>query len=151
MRSAEEMQTLIHRVVGLCMKVHRYFGPGRQEKVYENSLVIELRMAGIQAEFQKQLDTFYHGEFVGRDVVDCLIDDELIVEFKVAERIVSAHEVQIVNYLKSSGKETGLLVNFGAASLEFRTKHRAPPNVREEPADYLVTPTSTPLVHLAEI
>lgn len=106
------------------MKVHRYFGPGREERIYENAGAIELQKAGVPAVFQQQIETYYYDDLVGHSIADCIVDAELILEFKAVAAIIPAHETQLVNYLHATKRDVGLLVNFGAPSLEFRTKDR---------------------------
>lgn len=124
MRTPEEMQALVRRIVGLCMKVHRYFGPGQDEIVYENSVAIEFRQAEIPAVFQPKISVYYYADKVGGCKLDCLVDDELVVEFKAEDSIKPAHEAQVVRYLNATKKDVALLINFGGPSLQFRTKSR---------------------------
>ena len=122
--SEERELDLAGRVIGLAMKVHRKLGPGFLESVYENALALELTRAGLPFERQKPLQVHYEGVVVGDFAADLLIEGTLIVELKAVSAIAPVHEVQLVNYLTTTGIEDGLLLNFGAASLEFKRKYR---------------------------
>ena len=122
--SADKELDLAGRVIGLAMKVHRVLGPGFLESVYESALCIELQRGGIAFERQKALCVLYEGAVVGDFVSDLVIEGKLLVELKAVVTLVPVHEVQLVNYLTATGVEDGLLLNFGAASLEFKRKYR---------------------------
>jgi len=111
-------------IVGLAMKVHRKLGSGFLEAVYRNSLAHELRKANILFECHPTLAVFYDEIEVGVYQADLVVDGKLIVELKVASSIADEHMAQLVNYLTATKIEDGLLLNFGAPSLEFRTKTR---------------------------
>jgi GxxExxY protein len=115
---------LARTVVGLAMKVHRTLGCGFAEAVYRNSLAFELRKAGIGFECHPAISVMYEGTEVGIYQADLIIEKKLIVELKVASGISDEHLVQLVNYLSATKIEDGLLLNFGTAKLEFRTKTR---------------------------
>ena len=115
---------LTGKVIGCAMKVHSTLGPGFLESVYEHALAHELRKAGVIFAEQQPIDVFYDGVTVGHFTADLLVQNRLIVELKAAQSLCEAHEVQLVNYLLATGINTGLLINFGAASLEFKRKSR---------------------------
>jgi GxxExxY protein len=117
---------LCGKVIGLAMKVHSALGSGFLESVYHNALAHELKKAGMRFETEKRLDVSYDGVLVGEFAADFLVEDELIVELKAVQNLVTAHEVQTVNYLVATGKDAGLLVNFGGERLEFKKKFRLP-------------------------
>jgi GxxExxY protein len=81
--------------------------------VYENGLALELREAGFGVEQQHPIEVRYRGVVIGEYVADLIVDGEVIVEVKAVSAIDPAHEVQLVNYLKATGCEVGLLINFG--------------------------------------
>jgi len=124
---------LAGKIIGLAMKVHRALGPGFLESVYENALAVELQRAGFVFERRKLLRVTYEGVVIGDFIADLVVENSLIVELKAVSAIVPAHELQLVNYLTATGIEDGLLLNFGAASLEFKRKFRTyrPPRVKE--------------------
>lgn len=93
--------------------VYNKLGYGFLEKVYENGMMIELKRIGLNAEKQKQLKVFYDEFEIGEYYADIIVNDCVIVELKAAESICPEHEAQLVNYLKASDIEVGLLLNFG--------------------------------------
>lgn len=93
--------------------VYNKLGYGFLEKVYENGMMIELKRLGLNAEKQKQLKVFYDEFEIGEYYADIIVNDCVIVELKAAEAICPEHEAQLVNYLKASDIEVGLLLNFG--------------------------------------
>ena len=133
-----EAGALSRRIVGLAMKVHSVLGPGFLESVYQNALLIELRRAGLVAEAGKEIAVHYCGEIVGRFAADIFVrdpanDGRLLIENKAVSTLTVAHSVQLVNYLTATQLDQGLLLNFGASSLEFKTKHRRPPGSQPPP------------------
>jgi GxxExxY protein len=117
-------EELTHKVIGCAMQVHTVLGPGYLESVYENALAHDLRKAGLRVEYQRPIRVWYDGVVVGDFVGDLWVEGRLIVENKAVQALVRAHEVQLVSYLNSTGVEVGLLLNFGAPSLQYKRKHR---------------------------
>lgn len=115
---------LTQRIIGCAMKTHRALGPGFVESVYHGNLEIELAAAGIRFESEKPVTVFYGGKVFGSFVAGFYFEESLIVELKAVEKLAKAHEVQLVNYLVASDIATGLLLNFGAGSLQVRRKFR---------------------------
>lgn len=115
---------LAGQVIGCAMKVHSALGPGFLESVYQNALVHELRKAGLTVETEVRLEVRYDGVVVGTFDADVLVNKALLIENKAAQVLASAHEVQLVNYLAATGLDEGLVLNFGAARLEFKKKFR---------------------------
>jgi GxxExxY protein len=101
--------------------VYNELGYGFLEKVYQNSLYLELRSKGFDVEAQKQIKVFYKGKEVGEYYADLVVNDLVILELKAAEYIVEEFECQLLNYLRGTDKEVGLLLNFGKKP-EFRRK-----------------------------
>jgi len=112
------------QVIGLAMKVHRTLGPGFLESVYQKALLYELAKAGFKVESDKLIQVRYEGVVVGDFRADLIVNGELIVELKAVSGLIVEHEVQLVNYLTATGKNIGLLLNFGGRSLEFKKKFR---------------------------
>ncbi|CAN5861585.1 GxxExxY protein [soil metagenome] len=94
-------------------KVYNELGFGFLEKVYENALVIELRKAGLMCNKQQPINVFYEEINVGSYYADITVNNCVIIELKAAESLVEAHELQLVNYLKATEIEIGILLNFG--------------------------------------
>lgn len=101
------------KIIGGAYTVYNALGYGFLEKVYENALAVELRGIGLGVEQQERINVCYQGHVVGEYVADLLVDGEVIVEVKAVATPDKAHEVQLVNYLKATGVEIGLLINFG--------------------------------------
>ena len=101
------------RIIGCCFKVHQALGAGFLEKVYENALMIELERCGLKARQQVPVSVRYEGRTVGEYFADILVEDRVVCELKANETLLKEHEVQLVNYLTSTGIDIGLLINFG--------------------------------------
>ena len=94
-------------------KVYNTLGYGFLEKVYENAMFIELRKCGLFVEKQKQIKVFYENQQVGDYYADLIVSEFIIIEIKAAEALCEEHEFQLINYLKATEIEVGLLINFG--------------------------------------
>ncbi len=101
------------KIIGAAYKVHNTLGSGFLEKVYQNSLAIELKALDISYYIEKPIKVHYNGEIVGDYIADIIVDGKVIVEIKAIKELSSIHEVQLVNYLKATGIEVGLVINFG--------------------------------------
>ena len=101
--------------------VYNQLGYGFLEKVYENSMLIELRKLGLECIAQHPIDVYYDEKKVGFYVADLIINGCVITEIKAAESLGAAHEAQLTNYLKATDIEVGLLLNFGKKA-EFKRK-----------------------------
>lgn len=119
-----EDEELTQRIIGCAMRVHSTLGPGFLESVYQNALMHELRKAALKVECRRPISVHYDGVVVGDFCADVLVEDKVMVELKANQALVPANEVQLVNYLTATGIEIGLLLNFGAARLEFKRKTR---------------------------
>ena len=104
-------------ITGLILKaffnVYNELGYGFLEKVYERAMILELKNLGLKIEQQKRISVYYKEEKVGDYFSDLVVNDQIILELKAVENIAPEHEVQLVNYLKATGIEVGLLLNFG--------------------------------------
>jgi GxxExxY protein len=92
--------------------VHKELGCGFVEKVYKNALAVELQEANIKCSVEVPLKVLYHEKTVGDYCADMVVDDKIIVEVKAVSNLAAIHEVQLVNYLKATGLQLGLLINF---------------------------------------
>ena len=108
-----DKRELTERIIGCAYRVHQTLGAGFLEKVYENALAIELSRNGLSARQQTALPVYYEGEKVGEYFADLVIEEEIICELKACDALAREHEVQLVNYLAATGKDIGLLINFG--------------------------------------
>ncbi len=115
---------LTEKIIGCAYQVYNKMGYGFLESVYEKCLLIELRKAGLVAEAQKEITVHYDGEVVGVFAADVLVENSIVLELKSIRRIAKSHEVQLVNYLVATGKDVGLLINFGEQKVEVKRKVR---------------------------
>ncbi len=112
---------LTEKIIGAFYTVDRHLGYGFSEKVYENALALELRKLDLQLEQQKPIEVCYDGQVVGEYFVDILVDGVVILELKAARQLAKDHEAQLLNYVKATTVEVGLLLNFGPKA-EFKRK-----------------------------
>ncbi|HKJ33052.1 MAG TPA: GxxExxY protein [Balneolales bacterium] len=112
---------LTSKIIKAFYRVNDRLGYGFLEKVYENAMFIELREKGLQVEKQKNIKVYYKGHEVGDYYADLIINNLVIVELKAAEILSKEHEVQLINYLRSTKIEIGLLLNFGKKA-DFKRK-----------------------------
>ncbi len=98
-------------------KVYNTLGYGFLEKVYENAMMIELGEMGLLVESQKRIIVYYEGEIVGNYCADLVINNVVILELKAAQSLCLEHEYQLINYLKATDIEVGLLLNFGKSPM----------------------------------
>jgi len=115
---------ITEKIIGCAYRVYNTMGFGFLESVYEKCLLIELRKAGLNVESQKPITVRYEEEVVGEFVADLLVEDVIIVELKSVRVLAKVHEAQLVNYLVATGKDVGLLVNFGEQKVEVKRKVR---------------------------
>ena len=112
---------LSNKIIKCFYIVYNTLGFGFLEKVYENALMIELLTNGLKAEKQKRIKVYYENQIVGEYFADIIVEDLIILELKAAEFVIEEHELQLINYLKATEIEIGLLLNFGK-SPEFKRK-----------------------------
>ena len=116
-------ENITHKIIGAAMEVHKHLGNGFQEVVYQRALSIELNMQGIEHEREKEMPLQYKGFDVGTRRVDFFINDKIMVEIKALTKLEDVHLAQAMNYVEAYNMEIGLLINFGAKSLEFKRVH----------------------------
>jgi len=120
------VENLLHgdvtdRILQAAFRVHNELGHGFLENVYENALAYELRHMGIDVAQQDRVQVYYCGQLVGDYFADLVVDQKVIVELKAVKSLASEHEAQLLNYLRATAFEVGLLINFGT-SLKFERK-----------------------------
>jgi GxxExxY protein len=104
---------LTQKIIGCFYQVYNALGYGFSEKVYEKALVHELKKQGLEAQAQKQILVYYDDVEVGEFFADILVNEIVIVELKAVQTLLPEHEAQLLNYLKATQVEVGLLLNFG--------------------------------------
>jgi GxxExxY protein len=110
-----------YRIIGACMEVHNELGAGFLEPVYPEALAIEFEHQGIPFVKENRVDIYYKGRLLDRKYsADFLCFNQVLVELKALEDLTNAHLSQILNYLKGTNLQIGLLVNFGKASLQYK-------------------------------
>jgi len=108
------------KVIGCAMKVHRHFGPGFPEVVYKRALIVELEKIPLEYGSEIEREIYYEGQLIAKRRLDLIVNANILVELKALAEIDKACYTQVINYLKVFDIETGLLLNFGATSLQFK-------------------------------
>jgi GxxExxY protein len=118
--NADKQNKLTEKIIGCAFKVHNTLGCGFLEKVYENALAHELRKNSLSVEQQKPIQVIYDEIVVGEYIADILVESAVILELKAIKAIDKIHEAQLLNYLKATGLNLGLILNFGQPKLQIR-------------------------------
>ncbi len=113
-----ELDQIANRVIGAAIEVHRNLGAGLDEILYENALEKEFLKLGISFQKQVVFEVHYKGEYIGEKRIDFIVDKRLVVELKAVEEISKLHLAQVKTYLKITGLELGLLINFNVVLLK---------------------------------
>jgi GxxExxY protein len=117
-------EELTEKIIGLCMEVHRELGHGYSQSVYHAALLIAFRDAELNAASEVAIDVRFRGENVGKFYADIVVEGCVLLELKALSALTNDHKSQVINYLKGTGLEVGLLINFGQPSLKFhRLEH----------------------------
>jgi len=117
-------EELTGKILKACFEVINELGAGFVESVYEKALLTALRQKGIAAESQVPVAVCFRGEVVGQFLADIIVENKIILELKAVKALAPEHQAQVINYLKATGIEVGLLVNFGKPKLEYRRLHK---------------------------
>ncbi|MFQ6036738.1 MAG: GxxExxY protein [Sedimentisphaerales bacterium] len=104
---------LTSEIIGAAHTVHNKLGYGFLEKIYHNSLFIELKKKGYRVEFEKPVQVHYENQVVGEFFADLLVENKVVVEVKAVDKYTNVFEAQLLNYLKATGLDVGLIINFG--------------------------------------
>jgi GxxExxY protein len=107
-----DLNDITYKINGAVFEVNRELGSGFLEKVYENALIVELREMGLKAERQVPIIVKYKGNNVGEYFADIVVEKQIILELKAVDILEKIHEAQLLNYLKATEYEIGLLINF---------------------------------------
>jgi len=116
----EEQDRPTHEIIGCAIEVHKILGNGFQEVVYQRALSVEMKLQNIDHQREFEMPLFYKGVDVGQRRVDFFIANEISVEIKAITNLEDVHLAQAKNYLESYNLQTGLLLNFGSKSLQFK-------------------------------
>ncbi len=122
------VQTMLHedltrRIIGCAMEVHKRLGNGFQEVIYQRALQVEMNFVGLSFEREMEMAIFYRETEIGTRRVDFFVEGKVMVELKAIVKLEDVHLAQAMNYLEAYKMEIGLLLNFGAKSLEFKRVH----------------------------
>jgi GxxExxY protein len=116
-------EDLTHRIIGAAMEVHKHLGNGFQEVVYQRALAIEMQMQKIAFSREHEMPLQYKGYDIGTRRVDFFVEEKIMVEIKAIINLEDVHLAQAMNYVEAYNLEIGLLINFGAKSLQFKRVH----------------------------
>lgn len=111
---------LTGKIIGCAFEVQNNLGCGFLEKVYQKALLYELQANGLTVETQKSLKIVYKDQNIGTYLADLIVEGKIIVELKTVEFLTKVHMAQTLNYLKASGYEVGLILNFARPKLEYK-------------------------------
>ena len=113
-------EELTHRIIGCAMKVHSILGNGFQEVIYQRAMAIEMDKQGLRFEREMEMPIYYDGIDIGTRRVDFFVEDFVMVELKAIIKLDDVHLAQAMNYCQAYNLPIGLLINFGAKSMEFK-------------------------------
>jgi GxxExxY protein len=116
-------EDLTYKIIGCAMEVHKHLGNGFQEVVYQRALAIEMQLQGIAFSREHEMPLQYKGYDVGTRRVDFFVEEKIMVEIKAIINLEDVHLAQAMNYVEAYNLEIGLLINFGAKSLQHKRVH----------------------------
>ena len=116
-------EELTKKIIGCAMEVHKRLGNGFQEVIYQRALEMEMHLAGLKFSRELEMPIYYRDTEIGTRRVDFFVEDKVMVELKALIKLEDVHLAQAMNYLEAYKMEIGLLLNFGARSLEFKRVH----------------------------
>lgn len=116
-------EELTKKIIGCAMEVHKQMGNGFQEVIYQCAMEIEMSAANLNYEREMEMEIFYRNQYIGKRRVDFFVEDKIMLELKAVIRMEDVHLAQAMNYCEAYKMEIGLLINFGARSLEFKRVH----------------------------
>ena len=119
-----DIEELLNIVKDAAYEVRKALSFGYLESVYQDALLYELQSRGIDAKLEEPLQVLYKGHLVGEFKADILVEDRIIVEIKACQNLLPVHETQLINYLKATGIDKGLLINYGSETFACREKDR---------------------------
>ncbi|UXE67357.1 MAG: GxxExxY protein [Chryseotalea sp. WA131a] len=113
-------EEVTRKIIGCAMKVHSTLGNGFQEVIYQRAMAIEMEMQGLGFQREMEMEIFYEGRKIGTRRVDFFVEEKIMVELKAIIKLEDVHLAQAMNYCQAYNLPVGLLINFGAKSLEFK-------------------------------
>jgi GxxExxY protein len=113
----DHIESLITKVIGAAIEVHRCLGPGLSEGLYEDAFAIELEALGIAFERQRAVVLEYRGQALRAQRIDLIIEEQIVIEIKAVDRLHPVHRAQLISYLRATRLPIGLLLNFDEAVL----------------------------------
>ena len=116
-------EDLTYKIIGCAMEVHKHLGNGFQEVVYQRALAIEMQIQGIEFSREHEMPLQYKGYDIGTRRVDFFVENKIMVEIKALINLEDVHLAQAMNYVEAYNLEIGLLINFGAKSLQHKRVH----------------------------
>jgi len=114
---------LTYKIIGCAMEVHKHLGNGFQELIYQRALAIEMESQGISFSREHEMQILYKGQDIGTRRVDFFVNGVIMVEIKAIIDLQDVHLAQAMNYVEAYNLEIGLLINFGAKSLQHKRVH----------------------------
>jgi len=119
-RNEDEVNALTRKIIGCAMEVHKTLGNGFQEVIYQRALAIEFTFQGLSFTREKEMPLTYREQSIGTRRVDFFVEQKVMVEIKAIEQLIPVNKTQAINYCEAYHIADGLLINFGAMSLEFK-------------------------------
>jgi GxxExxY protein len=114
----QDLESLVHRTIGCCVRVHCALGPGLLESIVAEAVCIELNASGLMFEREKRIPITYRGKFLSHHRLDLVVAGQIVLELKSVERLNPVHHAQVLGYLRATGLRVGLLVNFNVPVLQ---------------------------------
>jgi GxxExxY protein len=114
----QNLTIVTDQIIGCAIEVHRTLGPGLLESIYEKALCFELQSRGVKVHAQLGIPVVYKGQSLGEHRLDLLVEDQVIVELKAVDRLDPVFHAQVLSYLRLTGKQIGLLINFNVPVLK---------------------------------
>jgi GxxExxY protein len=121
---SEEDDPLTSKIIGIAIAIHKEIGPGFSESIYHRAMELDLAEAGLNFASEAPLAVKYKDRILGTFAADLVVEDRLLVELKALENLPLIAEVQVVQYLKASHLDVGLILNFGTSLLQIKRKYR---------------------------
>ncbi|RYE16521.1 MAG: GxxExxY protein [Sphingobacteriaceae bacterium] len=119
-RTAEDFNDCTGKIIGCSMRVHSTLGNGFQEVIYQRALAIEMTLDNLNFQREMEMLIYYRSENIGTRRVDFFVENQIMVELKAIINLEDVHLAQALNYLEAYNMQTGLLINFGSKSLQFK-------------------------------